>query len=75
MYQLICSSYNKTEHGLILRANWSEVVLDDRHMLELIKKWQLPNDFKYPSKMTISDILQGKMDVDDVIIHVRIIKF
>jgi hypothetical protein len=75
MYQLICTSYTETEQGLVLRNNWIEAVLDDKYMLELIEKWQLPNDFKYPSKGSISNIIHGKMDVDKVIIHVRIVRF
>lgn len=75
MYQLICTSYTEVEQGLVLRNNWIEAVLDDKYMLELIEKWQLPNDFKYPAKGSISSILHGKMDIDKVVIHVRIVSF
>lgn len=75
MYQLICISYTETERGLVLRDNWIEAVLDDKYMLELIEKWQLPTDFKYPAKGSISNILHGKMDIDKVVIHVRIVRF
>jgi len=75
MYQLICSSYTETEQGSVLRNNWIEAVMDDNRMLELIEKWQLPNDFRYPGKGSISDVLEGKMDIDNVIIHVRIVRF
>jgi hypothetical protein len=75
MYQLICSSYTETEQGLVLRNNWIEAVLDDKYMLELIEKWQLPNDFKYPAKGSISNIIHGKMDIDNVSIHIRIVRF
>lgn len=75
MYQLICTSYTETEQGLVLRNNWIEAALNDKYMLELIEKWQLPNDFKYPAKGSISSILHGKMDIDKVVIHVRIVRF
>jgi hypothetical protein len=75
MYQLICTSYTEAEQGLVLRNNWIEAVFDDKYMLDLIEKWQLPNDFKYPAKGSISSILHGKMDIDKVVIHVRIVRF
>ena len=75
MYNLICTSYNETEQGLVLRNNWVEIASDNESLNEIIKKWQLPDDFKYPSRNSISSILQGKMELDNVIIHVRIIRF
>jgi len=75
MYQLICTSYNETEQGLVLRNNWTEPVLDDVDLSAIIRRWELPDDFTYPTKGSISSILQGKMDMDNVIIHVRIVRF
>ena len=75
MYQLICTSYNETEQGLVLRNNWTEECFSDESLCELIEKWQLSDDFKYPSKNSISKILCGKMDIDKVAIHVRIVRF
>ena len=75
MYQLICTSYNETEQGLVLRNNWIEAVFNDKYMLELIKKWQLPDDFQYPSKGSISSTLCGKMKLENVALHIRIIHF
>lgn len=74
-YQLICTSYNDTPDGLVLRNNWIESVFTDEEMLQLIVKWQLPDDFKYPSKGTVSKILYGKMDLENVVLHVRVIRF
>lgn len=37
MYQLICTSYNETEQGLVLRNNWTEEVLNDKQMFNLIE--------------------------------------
>jgi hypothetical protein len=73
MYQIIYTSYKKTEQGLVLINNWIEAVLDDNYMLELIQKYNLPNDFKYPGKHSISNIIEGEMD--NLIIHIRIVKF
>ena len=75
MFKLICTSYNETENGLVLRNNWMEDCKNDSHLSEFINKWELPDDFKYPSKGSISNILCGKMDLDNVVIHVRIIRF
>ena len=75
MYNLICTSYNETEQGLVLRNNWVEIASNNESLNEIIKKWQLPDDFKYPSRNSISSILQGKMELDNVIIHARIIRF
>lgn len=75
MYQLICTSYNETEQGLVLRNNWIETVNNDHQLLELIEKWNLPKDFKYPSKNSISNILEGIMELYSIPIHVRIVRF
>ena len=75
MYNLICTSYNETEQGLVLRNNWIEEAYNDDSLNEIIKKWQLPDDFRYPSRNSISNILTGKMELDNVVIHVRIIRF
>lgn len=75
MYQLICTSYTETEQGLVLRNNWIESVFDNDYMLELVEKWQLPSDFKYPAKNSISNVLEGKMGIDNLVIHVRIVRF
>ena len=77
MYKLICTSYNETEQGLVLRNNWIEEVEDDDHLLLFVKQWELPDDFTYPSKGSISNILPGKATIGDntLIVHVRIIRF
>jgi hypothetical protein len=75
MYQLICTTYTQTEQGLVLRNNWIEAILDDKYMLEFIEKYHLPNDFRYPGKNSISSILHGRMDIDNVSIQVRIVRF
>ena len=75
MYNLICTSYNETEQGLVLRNNWIEEAYNDDSLNEIIKKWQLPDDFKYLPKNCISNILEGKMELDNVIIHVIIVRF
>ena len=77
MYQLICTSYNETKEGLVLRNNWIETVNNDEQLLELVQKWNLPlpEDFKNFSKNTISNILEGKMVLYSIPIHVRIVCF
>lgn len=75
MYTLICTTFNSTASGLTLRSNWTERVVNNEHLLELVEKWNLPTDFKYPSKNSISNILEGTTDMKGVVIHVRIVKF
>lgn len=75
MYKLICTSYTETEQGLVLRNNWIESVFDNDYMLGFINKWKLPSDFKYPAKNSISNVLEGKMDIYNIVIHVRIVRF
>ena len=75
MYKLICTSYNKEENKLVLRNNWTEKVENENHLMEILKKWKIKNDFKYPSKNSISEILEGEMNVPNIVIHVRILKF
>ena len=76
MYNLICTSYNEQQDGsLQLRINWIEYNFTDEQLLELIDMWSLPKDFPYPSKGSISNILVGKMKIDNVVIHVRIVRF
>jgi len=66
MYQLICTTYNETEQGLVLRNNWTEAAFDDDYILDLVEKWHLPKDFQYPGKGSISNILCGRMDIENV---------
>ena len=73
MYHLLCSSYNVTSKGLLLRNNFIEFCPNDSSLLDIIEKWGLPDDFKYPQKGTISCVLEG--DLEDVVIHVRIVRF
>jgi hypothetical protein len=75
MYQLICSSYTESEYGLVLRNNWVEAAFTDQDVLNCVEKWKLTSDFRYPAKGSISNILTGKMEIDNVVIHVRIVKF
>ena len=75
MVNLICTSYNKTEHGLVLRNNWIEPVGHPDKIMDYINKWKLPDDFPYPSNNSISRILVGQMEIENVEIHVRIIRF
>ena len=70
MYTVIITSYNETKQGLVLRNNWTNVFTN-----EYLEKFKIPLDFKYPSKNSISDILIGEMELDNVCVHVRIVKF
>ena len=73
-YNLILTSYNVLEdNSLQLRNNWIERC-DDVGLLELLKELNIPDDFKYPPKISISDILEGTTK-EGVKIHMRIVVF
>jgi len=73
-YKLTCTTYNQTDNGLVLRNNFTESVENDKGILEIIERWQLPDCFRYPSINSVSEILEGVM-VGDIIVHVRIVRF
>ena len=75
MYHLLCSSYNVTSKGLLLRNNFINTCPDESLLLELLEKWSISEISPYPFP-SISEILEGKSaDLDDVVIHVRIVRF
>lgn len=71
MKQMICTSYNVSPEGkLTLRNNWLEAYAD-----WVLKAWEID-----PSKITgkgkkgtVSDILEGRMAIENVVVHVRIL--
>lgn len=79
----ICTSYNKTDKGLILRNSW----VDEIGMTEYELKEYLSNYFEnleeliYVVKSSLlkiknkgySEIIEGNMSLDNVVIHIRII--
>lgn len=75
MYTLLCTSYNDTKGGLVLRDNWFEPIKDDKDLLEFFERFEINTDFKYLSRGEMSNILTGRMqDVENVVLHVRIIR-
>ena len=80
----ICTSYNKTDKGLVLRNNW----VDEVGMVEYELKEYLSNYFEnteeliYVVKSSLlkvegkgySEVIEGKMSLDNVVIHIRIVK-
>lgn len=74
MYKLLCTSYNKIGDTLQLRNNWIEERKNDKQLLNYLNNHNLPNDFKYLRKGEITDILEGEMDLPNVVLHVRILR-
>ena len=80
----ICTSYNKTDKGLVLRNNW----VDEVGMVEYELKEYLSNYFEnleeliYVVKSSLlkvknkgySEVIEGNMSLDNVVIHIRIVK-
>ena len=74
MFQLICTSYNETEQGLVLRNNWIEENVSPSYLQDLLGKWQI-TDFQFQKNGSISKIYVGKMELDKVELHVRVVRF
>ncbi len=75
--QLICTSYNKLQDGsLQLRNNWIEDYNKDTLLLWNIDPFIMEdvksNKFEFDN-IGVSNIQEGLMDLDNVIIHVRIL--
>lgn len=80
----ICTSYNKTNKGLVLRNNW----IDEVGMVEYELKEYLSNYFRnieeliYVVKSSLlkvenkgySEVIKGEGSLDNVVIHIRIVK-
>ena len=80
----ICTSYNKTNEGLVLRNNW----IDEVGMVEYELKEYLSNYFInieeliYVVKSSLlkvenkgySEVIKGERSLDNVVIHIRIVK-
>ena len=81
MYCVISTTYNVTENGLVLRQNWVDNFEDQSNMSadvqlsDYLTKYGIPLDFPYPSKNSVSDIMSGVSELENVIIHVRIVRF
>ena len=73
-YKLICTSYNTLSDGSLQLRNNLMDESNDEHLLELIEKYKLPDDFKYPSTNSVSEILEGTMSIGCPI-HIRIVRF
>jgi len=69
MKKLICTSYNNTENGLVLRNNWIE-----EYSIESLNKWNIL-EYKISPETGLSHILKGIMEIPNVIIHVRILEY
>ena len=48
---------------------------NENRLMKILEQWKLLNDFKYPSKNSISEILEGEMYAPNIVIHVRILRF
>ena len=81
----ICTSYNITDKGLVLRNNWTDAILDVEHLEEFLGKYITPREVKYQMGVIkfklnqgvpfITNIIEGNMELENVAIHIRILKF
>lgn len=75
----LCTSYNQTAKGLVLRNNWVEDIRDQ--LEDFLSKYIEGDELKYQTNYVLvtlqqknhSYIIEGKMELDNVVIHIRII--
>ena len=77
----ICTSYNKTDKGLVLRNNWVDT-LQEEYVEEFLSKFLTDKiELEYQINATkhalkrnrITTIIEGEMDLDNVVIHIRFV--
>lgn len=75
---LICTTYTKTKKGLVLRTNWTE-----QYHPDILRTWNIDplicadtegNKFEF-TDIGLSNILEGRLDLDNIVIHVRILNY
>lgn len=79
----ICTSYTETDKGLVLRNNWVDNIDNLFDLQEFLSKFVEEEALSYVmgsigrarnrGEFEISSIIEGKMDLDNVVIHIRII--
>jgi hypothetical protein len=76
----ICTTYNKTKKGLILRNNWIDEIREFYHLNDYLRNYlereetdYVTNSLKQKEDFKISHIIEGQTELDDVVIHIRII--
>jgi hypothetical protein len=74
MYSLICAAFTSEGQGLVFIEHFVLKDVPDDVLIGLFEKWEIPTDFKYPSKGSISDVFYGKQSSGNVL-HFRIVRF
>jgi len=69
MKKMLCTTYNNTKKGLVLRQNWIEPYSEEN-----LKKWGI-EPFDVEPEKGISHIVEGVMDLPNVVIHIRVVKY
>lgn len=75
----LCTSYKQTAKGLVLRNNWVEDIKDQ--LEDFLSKFIEEEELNYQLRVipellqykNHSHIIEGKMDLENVVIHIRII--
>ena len=77
----ICTSYTKTDKGLVLRNNWIETLEEEYLEMFLYKFLKDKSNLEFEVRTVklfikakkISNIIEGETELDNVIIHIRIL--
>lgn len=71
MFHALCTTYKTEDSKLILCNNWREKILSDE-LIQFLLKYNI-QDLPEIKRDSISNILEGNLE--DLIIHIRIIRF
>lgn len=70
--KLICTTYTKEADGrLVFRNDWDEKVFSLIHLNELLFTFDILPVKELPTRL--SRVYKGKMSIDNVVVHVRIL--
>ena len=77
----ICTSYTKTDKGLVLRNNWIETLEEEYLEMFLSKFLKDKSNLEFEVRTVklfikakkIPNIIEGETELDNVIIHIRIL--
>ena len=79
----LCTTYTKTNKGLLLRNNWIDEIRDFFHLNDYLRNYLEREETDYNTdsikqktekkEFILSNIIEGQTELDNVVIHIRII--
>ena len=78
----LCTTYTKTNKGLLLRNNWIDEIRDFFHLNDYLRNYLEREETDYNTdsikqktekkEFILSNIIEGQTELDNVVIHIRI---